>query len=259
MKFNIVTLFPEIIDSYFSYGVCAQAIKKDLLEINTIQLRDFAFDKHQTVDDAVYGGGDGMLLMYEPLAKAMASVGKESFTVNMSPRGKQWSDALALEWSKIPSEITVICGRYAGVDQRFINEFVDEEISIGDYVISGGELSAAVLVDSIARKIKGVLGNEISPEKDSFSDKLLEGPSFTRPQEINAALVPSVFTRGNHANIKMVEEALSVLVTYKNREELITDKEKVLESVRIIKRFLSKKEIEVCGLPYIWFMELETV
>ncbi len=250
MKFNIITVFPELIAHHFNYGVCGAAVKKEIIGLNILNLRDFTTDKHQTVDDKPFSGSDGMLLKYEPLSKAVESLPKsnKSKIISLSPQGRVWSDAKANAYAQDVSEVTFVCGRYAGIDQRFVNKYVDEEISIGDYVISGGEMAAVIVMDSIMRKIPGVLGNKDSSVKDSFAHQLLEAPAFTRPREIDGESAPEAYLSGNHKLIKDLDLALSVLVTHFKRPDLISDTSRVKPAAQFIKKTLSKKEIKVCGL-----------
>lgn len=229
MKFSVITLFPEMIEASFKEGVVAQARKKGLVDIATVTPRMFTSDVHKSVDDRPFGGGDGMVMLTEVLEKTFASLGvrvgageeKRRKVVYLSPQGRVFDHATAKTWSTDLDEIVFLCGRYAGVDQRVINEFVDEEISIGDYVLSGGELAASVMIDAISRQIPGVLGHELSASLDSFSDGLLEAPLFTRPKTALDQTVPDVLSSGNHKLISDWRRDLSILVTMKKRPELL--------------------------------------
>lgn len=227
MKFSVITLFPEMIEANFKDGVVAQARKKGLLEISTTNPRAFTEDFHKSVDDRPFGGGDGMVMLPEILAKAFKSLSlgeqrdAKRKVVYLSPQGSVFTHNKAKEWSKNTQEIIFLCGRYAGVDQRVINEFIDEEVSIGDYVLSGGELAACVMIDAVARQLPGVLGHEQSASLDSFSDGLLEAPLFTRPKEAFGQIVPEVLLSGNHKLINDWRRDLSILVTLKKRPELV--------------------------------------
>ena len=209
MKFNLITIFPEIFSSYLKEGMLKRAIDKKIFSIRAINLRDFTNDKHKTVDDAPYGGGAGMLLKIEPLYQALkhlkAKPGlKTKKIILLSASGKKWNQKMAQEYSYL-KEITFICGRYEGVDAR-INEFIDEEISIGDYILTGGELPALTIIDSIARLLPGVLGNNESAIEESHSlAGLGEYPQYTRPEIFIAGKkklkVPEILLSGNHKNI----------------------------------------------------------
>jgi len=254
LHFSVITLFPEMIESIFSVGVVGQAKEKQLLKIETVNPRTFTTDLHKTVDDRPFGGGDGMVMLAEPLEKSILSIKKHnSYVVYLSPQGKKFSDQMANEWSK-KEHIVLICGRYGGIDQRLINSLVDEEVSIGDYVLSGGELAAAVVIDSAARKIPGVLGHESSASQDSFVDGFLECPSFTRPREYLNQEVPAVLLSGNHKLIAEWKARVSELVTLKKRPDLVNQKNFSLLHLKKLQTFwqsLSEKEKAILGLEEI--------
>lgn len=222
MKIDVISLFPEMIDVCLQNGVLGQGLKKQLFSYENINPRDFSKDLHRTVDDRPFGGGDGMIMMAEPLSQAIQQSRNKGSkkVIYLSPQGKVWNDSLAREYSKF-EHVTFVCGRYGGIDQRLISSgLVDEEISIGDYVLSGGELGALVLIDSLLRMKPGVLGHLESSEQDSFSQGLLEAPQFTRPQIWNDFEVPSVLMSGHHGNISVWREGLSALVTLQKRKDL---------------------------------------
>ena len=209
MNFHIITIFPNILDSYINESILKRAQDNDLINIKTYGLRDWTEDKHKTVDDTPYGGGAGMLMKIEPLYKAIRDVKAkckgETKVVMLSAKGKTWKQATAKEYTKIDNLI-MICGRYEGIDER-ITEFIDEEISIGDYVLTGGEIGALVLTDSIARLLPGVLGNDDSSISESHTvPGLLEYPQYTKPNTFKAEgkeyPVPDVLLSGNHAEIE---------------------------------------------------------
>ncbi|MCK5320093.1 tRNA (guanosine(37)-N1)-methyltransferase TrmD [Candidatus Parcubacteria bacterium] len=221
MIFNIITIFPEIFNSYFNESIIKRALEKEKIKINIINLRDFAVDKHKTVDDTPYGGGAGMLMKVDVLYKAVnqikseirnshfakATRGKqESKIILLSAKGDKWNQQKAKKYSKLDN-ITLICGRYEGVDERIVN-FIDGEISIGDYVLTGGEIGAMAIIDSITRLLPGVLGNETSAKDESHSvSGELEYPQYTRPEifidnEGNKYKVPDVLLSGNHKKIE---------------------------------------------------------
>lgn len=223
MKFTVVTLFPEVFMQALKMGVVGQAIDNGLLQIQCITPREFTKDIHKTVDDRPFGGGDGMLMMCEPLALLMESLGarNEYHSIYMSPQGKSLNHAKVVELSQSTRELVIICGRYGGIDQRFINDFVDEEISIGDFVLSGGEIPALAVIDAIGRQIPGVLGHQDSASYDSFANGLLEAPQFTRPREWRSCPVPEVLLSGNHEKINAFRKCLGYLISFKKRRELI--------------------------------------
>lgn len=220
LKIDVITLFPEMIQGAVSHGVLGQALKGDLLSVQAHTPREFATDKHRTVDDRPFGGGDGMIMLSETLEKSLQKVQhKNSKVVYLSPQGSVLTDDKARELSQA-EHLVLVCGRYGGIDQRIINTYVDEEISIGDYVLSGGELGALVVIDALSRFIPGVLGHVDSADKDSFSEGLLEHPNFTRPREYLGQYVPEVLLSGNHKLIADWKEKVSALVTLKKRPDL---------------------------------------
>lgn len=211
MKFDIITIFPEIFSSYFNESIIKKAQEKKIIKINVHNLRDFTNDKRHTVDDTIYGGGAGMLMKIEPLYKAIKKIAKKKKTsgqkiILLSAKGKKWNQELAKKYSKLKN-ITLICGRYEGVDDR-IKNFIDEEISIGDYILTGGEIGAMTIVDSITRLIPKVLGNNESLIDESHNIKnILEYPQYAKPAEFKVGLkkysVPKILLSGNH---KIIEE-----------------------------------------------------
>lgn len=220
LQIDVITLFPEMIEGAVSHGVLGQALKGDLLSVKAHNPREFAQDRHRTVDDRPFGGGDGMIMLPEALEKTIQKVQhKNSKIIYLSPQGKTLTDAIARDLAN-EEHLVFICGRYGGIDQRIINVHVDEEISIGDYVLSGGELGALVIVDSVARFIPGVLGHSESSEKDSFSQGLLEHPNFTRPRSYLGQDVPDVLLSGNHKVIDDWKMKVAALVTLRKRPDL---------------------------------------
>ena len=202
MKFDIITLFPEMFSAIKEEGVIARAMKKSLISINTWQLRDFSSNNYRNVDEKPYGGGAGMVIQVKPIRDCISKIKQSSpntKVIYLSPQGKKLDQNLVEELATFES-ITMLCGRYEGIDERVIENDIDFEISIGDYVISGGELAAMVVIDSISRRLPGVLGNEVSL-KDSFTDNLLDYPHYTRPEVIDSQTVPDVLLSGNQAKI----------------------------------------------------------
>jgi len=209
MKFHIITIFPKMLDSYIHESILKRAQEEKLIEINMYDLRDWTNDKHRTVDDSPYGGGAGMVMKIEPLYQALMDVKKKApnaKVVLLSPRGRTWNQQLVKEYSQV-DEIILICGRYEGVDERLLN-YIDEQISIGDYVLTGGELGAAVMIDSLSRLVPGVLGNNESSVEESHSTPgQLEYPQYTRPEVFTdsdgqVCKVPDVLMSGNHKEIE---------------------------------------------------------
>ena len=248
MFFDILTLFPEMFEGPFSESILKRAREKDLIDINTINIRDFAEDKHHTTDEPPYGGGAGMVMKAEPIFKAWQDTQTKrevkSKTILMSPQGKELTQDLVKDLSQ-EKGLTIICGRYEGVDERVRDTIVDQEISIGDYVLTGGELPAMVLVDSISRLLTGVLGDENSSKKDSFYNGLLEHPHYTRPREINGLKVPDVLLSGNHQLIDRWRKKWSLKRTLLRRKDLLEDKELTEEEIELLKEIKQELKGEV--------------
>ena len=221
MKFDVLTLFPEMFEA-LDESIIGRAKEKELIEINLINIRDFSKDKHKKVDDTPYGGGAGMVMMPDVVYDAYSSVtDKENAKViYLSPQGKVLNQEKVKELSK-ENHLILLCGHYEGIDQRVLDEIVDEEISIGDYVLTGGELPAMVLIDSVSRYVKGVLKEESVAEESFSNNKLLEYPQYTRPEEFRGKRVPEVLISGHHENIKKWREEKALEVTKKKRPDLL--------------------------------------
>lgn len=224
MRIDFITLFPEMCQSVMSESVIGRAQKSGALEVNCHQLRDFAFDKHRRVDDTTYGGGMGMLMKAEPIALCYEEICRQTDSkphfVYMSPQGKTLTQARLKELSKLDN-LCILCGHYEGVDQRVLDEFVDEEISIGDYVLTGGELPALVLADAVARLVPGVLSNNECFTEESHFNGLLEYPQYTKPIEWRGKEVPAVLYSGHHANVDKWRHENSLINTAKKRSEML--------------------------------------
>lgn len=224
MIFDILTLFPEMFDGVLSSSMLGRAQEKGILEFNTINIRDFADNKHNRVDDSPYGGGRGMVMQAPPIFAAFKSIeekrGKKPYLIYMSPKGKTLTQKDAIRLSQMQC-VAILCGHYEGVDQRIIDEIVDEEISIGDYVLTGGELPAMVLIDTVSRMIDGVLSNEDSFTDESHFNGLLEYPQYTRPSQFHGMSVPDVLLSGNHAEIAKWRKEKSLELTEKFRPDLM--------------------------------------
>lgn len=226
MKIDIITIFPDFFTSPLKYGVLSRAIKKGLIEINVINLRNYTIDRHMTVDDRVYGGGKGMVLKVDPIYWAVESVKEESsHVILLSAQGKLFTQQDAWRLSRL-SHLILICGRYEGVDERVAEHIADEELSIGDYVISGGEPAALVVIDAVARLIPGVVGKWESVQQESFQTELLDHPHYTRPPEFKGWKVPEVLLSGNHGKISIWRKKKALEKTLKNRPDLIKRKER---------------------------------
>lgn len=224
MDIAVVTLFPEMFSAVSDYGVTGRAVNGGGLRLSCVNPRTFTADRHQTVDDRPYGGGPGMVMMAPPLAKAIAAaksqVAAGANVIYLSPQGQPLSQAKLVALAQAPS-LVLLAGRYEGVDERLINELVDEEISIGDYVLSGGELAAMVVIDGIGRLLPGVLGHPLSAEQDSFTDGLLDCPHYTRPETYQGEGVPPVLTSGNHEAIRRWRLKQSLGRTWQRRPDLL--------------------------------------
>ena len=222
MKFDIITLFPEMFSAIKEEGVIARAMKSSLISINTWQLRDFSSNKYKNVDEKPYGGGAGMVIQVKPIRDCISKIKQSSpntKVIYLSPQGKKLDQNLVEELATFES-ITMLCGRYEGIDERVIENDIDFEISIGDYIISGGELAAMVVIDAISRRLPGVLGNEVSL-KDSFTDNVLDYPHYTRPEVIDGQNVPEVLLSGNQAKIDAWRIEQSIKKTKQKRPDLL--------------------------------------
>jgi len=223
IRFDVLSIFPEMLVSPLSFSLLKKAQEKGLLNVNLHDIRKWAEDKHKMTDDAPYGGGCGMVMKVEPVEKALASVKsstENSLVVLMTPQGETFNQNIAAELAG-KEQIIIICGRYEGVDERIREHLVDREISIGDYILTGGELSALVVIDAVSRLVPGVLGNEESIVSESFSCGLLEYPQYTRPAEYKGWKVPDVLASGNHAEIELWKKKESLQRTYKRRPDLL--------------------------------------
>lgn len=224
MRIDIITLFPEMCSAVLNESIIGRAQKSGAIEINCHQLRDFAFDKHRRVDDAPYGGGMGMLMLAEPIALCFDDIcrqtGKRPRFIYMSPQGKTLTQNKIKELAEYDN-ICLLCGHYEGVDERLLEEYIDEEISIGDYVLTGGELPALVLADALARMVPGVLSDDECFEQESHFNGLLEYPQYTRPNVWRGKEVPEVLLSGHHKNIEQFRREQSVIRTAKKRPDMI--------------------------------------
>lgn len=238
-RFSVVTLFPDMFASFIEQGVFGRAVKRGLIEVNLVNPRDFAHDKHRTVDDRPYGGGPGMLMMVQPLADAIAkakqALAANSKVIYLSPQGH------TLNYEGVKSigqstDLVLVAGRYEGIDERLIQTLVDEEWSIGDYVLSGGELPAMVLMDAVARLIPDVLGHNLSAEEDSFSNGLLDCPHYTRPETFNDLTVPSVLLSGDHEKIRQWRLKASLTRTLSRRPDLLNSLALTEEQQRMLQQ-----------------------
>lgn len=240
MKIGIISLFPEMFQAITHYGVTSRAVKNNLLDVKCWNPRDFAYDRHKTVDDRPYGGGPGMLMMVQPLRDAIhaakTELGEDTKVIYLSPQGRKLEQQGVGELSK-QHKIILVCGRYEGIDERIIQTEIDEEWSIGDYVLSGGELPAMVIVDAIARFIPGVLHHEASAEEDSFANGLLDCPHYTRPEVLDGMAVPDILMSGHHEEIRRWRLKQSLGRTWLRREDLLNNLALTDEERRLLTEF----------------------
>lgn len=239
MNFHILTLFPDMVMQGLGTSIIGRAVNNGLLSIEAVNIRDYAFNKHQSVDDYPYGGGAGMLMQAEPVYQAYEAIAekvkKKPRVVCLSPQGATFSQTMAEELAK-EEELVLLCGHYEGIDERVLEEIVTDYVSIGDYVLTGGELPAMVMVDAISRLIPGVLHNDVSAEFESFQDDLLEYPQYSRPEEWHGKKVPPILLSGHHANIEKWRREQSIIRTKERRPDLL---EKCMKS-----GVLDKKEMK---------------
>ncbi|MBE7709756.1 MAG: tRNA (guanosine(37)-N1)-methyltransferase TrmD [Cyanobacteria bacterium SIG32] len=222
MIFDVLTLFPEMIENHCKYSILKRAIESGVVEVNTVNPRDYTLDKHKKVDDTPYGGGAGMVLMAQPYVDAYESVKKQanSITVMLSPQGEPMNEKLVLDLAKY-DQIIMLCGHYEGFDERIRDIIKPREVSLGDFVLTGGELPALCLIDAVSRKIEGTLGKIESAHDDSFADGLLEYPQYTKPREYRGLRVPDVLLNGNHKEINEYRQAERIKRTKERRPDLL--------------------------------------
>lgn len=245
MKFAILTLFPGMFTGPFSESIIQRAKDKQLLDITVHNIRDWATDKHQTADDAPYGGGPGMVMKPEPLAACIESLKAEqplAKVIMTSPQGRPLSHAVAAELAGA-DELIIVCGRYEGIDERVRLIYADDDISLGDFVLSGGEIAAMAIVDAVTRLIPGALGSEDSADNDSFCDGLLEYPQYTRPPEFKGVRVPDVLLSGNHAEIRKWRRRESLRRTLNQRPDLLDTALLSTEDRRMLDTIVSSERV----------------
>jgi tRNA (guanine37-N1)-methyltransferase len=239
MNFTVLTIFPDIFNSFLAHGIIKKAIHEKKIFVRALNIRDFAQGRHKVTDDRPYGGGDGMIMKPEPLARGIREAKKQfpkSGTVLLTPQGEQLNQKLAYELS-VTNGLILVCGRYEGVDERICDQLIDFEISIGDYVLTGGELGAMVVIDAVTRLIPGILGGESSAEKDSFSDSLLKHAHYTRPWIFEDKQVPEVLMSGNHKAIERWRLESSLKRTFLKRQDLLVNRPFTAEEVEILEQW----------------------
>lgn len=244
MNFHILTLFPEMVMNGLNTSIIGRAINNGLLTIEAVNIRDFAENKHNRVDDYTYGGGAGMLMQAGPVYGAYQSIAektdKKPRVIYLSPQGKTFSQEMAEDFAK-EEELVFLCGHYEGIDERVLEEIVTDYVSIGDYVLTGGELPAMVMIDAISRLLPGVLHNDASAEFESFQDNLLEYPQYTRPEEWHGKKVPEVLLSGHHVNIEKWRREQSVIRTAKRRPDLLEKAELTQKEKELVKKVLANE------------------
>ena len=242
MQFYIMTLFPEMVMQGLSTSIIGRAVNKGLLSIEAVKIRDYAFNKHSSVDDYPYGGGAGMLMQAEPVYQCYRALeekmNKKPRVVYLSPQGKTFNQTMAEEFAQ-EEELVFLCGHYEGIDERVLEEIVTDYVSIGDYVLTGGELPAMIMVDAISRLVPGVLHNDVSAEFESFQDNLLEYPQYSRPEMWHDKKVPEVLMSGHHANIEKWRREQSVIRTARNRPDLLEKAELTEKEREIAEKILA--------------------
>lgn len=250
LQVGVITLFPEMFQAITDNGVTGRAVRDGLLEIHLTNPRDFTQDKHRTVDDRPYGGGPGMLMMVQPLTDAIAAakqqLGADTKVIYLSPQGRKL-DHVGVQTLAQHDKFILIAGRYEGIDERVIRRHVDEEWSIGDYVLSGGELPAMVMIDSVARLVPGVLGHQGSAEEDSFADGLLDCPHYTRPEVLDGEAVPPVLLSGNHEQIRRWRLQQALGRTWLRRPELLNDLALTDEQQQLLDAFIHEHQADAAS------------
>jgi tRNA (guanine37-N1)-methyltransferase len=244
-QIDVVTLFPEMFTALTDSGITGRAVRKELLNIRFWNPRDFTSDRHQTVDDRPYGGGPGMVMAIKPLQEAIGRArraqGEGSHLIYLSPQGKQLNQRKVKELVD-REKLVLLCGRYEGIDERLIQAEVDEEISIGDYVLSGGELPAMVLLDALIRQLPGALGHEDSAQQDSFAEGLMDCPHYTRPEQYEGQVVPSILLSGNHEQIRRWRLKQSLGRTWQRRPELLSELVLDEEQKQLLEEFIQESQ-----------------
>ena len=240
MKIDILTLFPELFGEFFKWSIIGRAVDKNLVELNCTNIRDFSKDKHKKVDDYPFGGGPGMVMRPEPIYEAIESIKEnDSIVIYLSPKGKVYNQEMANRLAK-ENHLVLLCGHYEGIDNRIVENYIDEEISIGDFVLTGGEIPAMLLIDSIVRLIPGVLSSQESFMEESHYNGLLEYPQYTRPREFKGLSVPSILLSGDHEKIAEWRKYESLKATYLNRKDLLEKREFTSEEKLMIEKIIEE-------------------
>ena len=251
MNFFALTIFPDLFSSFMKHGIVRRAIERNIITLNAINIRDYTTDRHQVTDDRPYGGGSGMVMKPEPLAEAIRAV-KETvptaITVHLTPQGKVFNQKVAWELSSL-QDIIFICGRYEGVDERVCEHYVDLDISIGDFVLTGGELATMCIIDALTRLLPDALGGKEAAEKDSFSNDLLEHAHYTRPRQFEGAEPPAVLMSGNHGKIENWRFESALIRTFFNRKDLLENRSLNAREADILKKWCADIERIIKAQP----------
>ena len=239
MKFMVLSIFPELFDPFLQYGIVGRAVKEGKISLSILNIRDFTEDKHRTTDDRPYGGGCGMVMKPEPLVAAIRAVQERepaSRKILLTPQGRTFSQEMARSFAACEG-FTLVCGRYEGIDERVMHGFIDEEISIGDFILTGGELAAMMIIEAVARLIPGVLGGEDSADKDTFSERLVEHAQYTRPPVFEGQAVPEVLRSGNHKEIEQWRMEASMIRTFLKRPDLLENRRFNQQEIDVLKKW----------------------
>tara|TARA_B100001778_G_scaffold229202_1_gene190570 strand:- start:2302 stop:3042 length:741 start_codon:yes stop_codon:yes gene_type:complete len=237
MNFNVITIFPELISTFSETGFINRSIKNNLITIEPIDLRKYTNDKHNKIDDKSYGGGPGMVIQYQPIFDSLKDIDSPSHIIYLSPQGKPLTQDKLKQLSSMES-LTLLCGRYEGIDQRALDDLIDEEISLGDYVISGGEVASMAIIEGIVRLIPGAIDDIESVEQDSFQTGILDYPHYTKPEEINGMKIPEILVSGNHEKIRIWRRKHALGATWLKRPELLKNVKLSKEDDKLLKEYI---------------------
>ena len=245
MNFTVLTIFPEMVNAFFHHGIVRRAVQSDTISYRTVDIRDYTKDRHRTVDDRPYGGGSGMVMKPEPLAAAIRDardVNPSARTVLLTPQGRGFTQEAARHLADVAEDLILVCGRYEGIDERVCQELIDDEISVGDYVLSGGEVPAMIVIDAVTRLIPGALGGEDSAKKETFVQGRVEHAHYTRPPVFEGEPVPEVLVSGNHARIEAWRLETSLVRTLLKRPDLLLERALIQEEKKALKAWCRKVE-----------------
>lgn len=245
MDFSVLTIFPEMVDSFFHHGIVRRAVESNIISCRAVDIRDYTKDRHKVVDDRPYGGGSGMVMKPEPLAAAIQAAREKNpsaRTVLLTPQGRVFTQQTAQDMATEARDLILVCGRYEGIDERVCQGFIDDEISVGDYVLTGGEVAAMIVIDAVTRLLPGALGGEDSAEKESFQQGGIEHAHYTRPPVFEGEEVPEVLLSGNHARIEQWRLENSLIRTLLKRPDLLFEREMSSREKEILKQWCRKIE-----------------